>query len=295
MASQEYADILMAKHESPGSESILGSRQLEMSELETGQEQLDNVGKLKALYNDPRAQFLPPTHTEKSEALPLLDYLPQVDVRKGKGHPARTAGKLQEVFLHQKKIFSRDYGLPREEAQHAAVEAVRSIVCGYGDFLLNAIAQHNQLNDLKSTLDGVSPRLTLTEVAGTDHTGIPAFVRYFDLVMLMKSKHPVPGVDILSPIIDRTDERDEHGRAKQIHDQYTGPIRPDAVDHRIQDLASTLTVGSIRTSKGRGSYNLLDTAIINEVSRRKFWMKRLEESRNHLAARVTASAILDMA
>lgn len=284
----------MSKPDIHNRESLPESWQPALEGVESIPDQLDNVEKLRALYDDPRAQFLPATHTEKSEALPLLDYLPSIKPGQDKGHPARTAGKLQEVFIRQKNIFMKTYGLPKDEAVQAASEAIRSIVCSYGDFLLNAASQQQRLNQLKAAVDEVHPGLSLMEAAGEENLGIPAFVRYFDLRMLMQSKPPIPGIDTQSPIVDRYSERDENGRAKIIHDQYTIGTPPEPIKKRIDELATTLTIGSIRTSRGRGKYNLLDMAVINEANRKKFWTKRLEESRNHLAARSAAQTILSI-
>lgn len=254
---------------------------------------LDNRDKLRALGTDPRAGFLPTTHTEKTAALILLDYIDVPSERgafrpRHKGHPAKTAGQLQEVYRFHEKLHPDAPATGKAEAQRA----LRSIAFTFGDYLDNAITQKSALNQLKSAVDDRdNPGVTLAEVAGENLPGIAPLTRFFDLYELRRGTFPMLGFDPLKPRQVR-EGIDDPDRNKYIHDQYTGDEIDPAVAAHITQLAKTFTVGTVRTTILRGDHNLIDSAVIDQQKRINFWTGRLREARLHLAARPIADRVL---
>ncbi len=278
-----------------GEQSPSPKEQEPLFELPEGwqEDRLDNRDKLRALGYDPRAGFLPTTHTEKTAALTLLDYI-DVPSERGawrpphKGHPAKTAGQLQEVFRFHEKLHRDAPATGKEEGGRA----LRSIAFSFGDYLANAIAQKSALDKLKADVaDCPNPKVTLAEELGADHPGIAPLRRFFDLYELRKGTFPAIGFDPLKPRQVR-DGIDDPDRNKYVYDQYTGEDVDPVVAAHIAKLAETFKIGTVRTTILRGNFNLIDSAVIDQQKRINFWTGRLREARQHLAARPIADRVL---
>ncbi len=246
-------------------------------EFELGQEflpnqELDLMGKLRALARDQRAGFLPTTHEEKNHALAHLDYL---------DHPGKIARQLEEIRWHEEKRVGRK----TREGLNAGRRALASLTLEYGDYLTNSVAQIDPLSELWRAMRACpNPNVTLVEELGSNHTGFAPFVRYFDLNQIRQNGH-VPGISY-DPLRTRSNRQktEEEDRNKTIEDQYTAEEIDPQVATRIAWLTETTTIGSVRT--------LISEALTDQNRRKQFWTARLREARLHGAALPVADRIL---
>ncbi len=58
-------------------------------------------------------------------------------------------------------------------------------------------------------------------------------------------------------------------------------------------MASMLQVGALNKRQGRAHFTMTEEAIREQQFRINFWTARLRETRNHTAARKTATVILE--
>ena len=274
-----------------------GSLELNMSTIPS--DQLDTPTQLKALYADKRASFLPASHLEKGTAMRLLSYVRPLDQAAemhsaAQGHPAQTAGQLQEIFLHQLKPMLPD----RKAGEAAGKEALHSVVLEYGDFLTNALTHKEHLRLLdKAVAACPNPSVTLAEELGLDHPGLPGFARYYDLSEYRaKGRSPIPGYDPLHVIERRqglTDEDRQAGRNKYIEDEYTTGEKSTVISDRITELAQILHLGPLHLRRGRAQFTLTEEAVRDQQFRINFWTARLREAQKHGAARPAAKMVLE--
>lgn len=230
---------------------------------------LDSRQRLEALQNDPRAKFIPSTHTEKVTALSVLDAKSRLDVYR----------YFNETRRKQYKE-GRKNGMSDEKAKEYAQDAFRSRLHEVGDFLASATTDIIALEDLQSkTNDIVSPRLKLTESIGW-HPGYAPFVRYLDGVAMQSGKEF--SFSPLTPVEDRPAQNFD-GQHKIIDDPYTAPSHKtenvSQVQAHIQEVIAAETIGSLRSAVRLPEGNFitrLDKAIENQQNRQKFWLHVLE-------------------
>ena len=263
--------------------------EIDLSIAPQSPEQLDTVGKLRAVYDSEK--FIPTTHLEKNNALALLDYaLPT----KGQtnpgvhGHPAGAGGQLQEILLSKIKLHQTD----RQVGVAAGQEAIRSVVHSFGNFLANSVEQKAHLSRFSLDVSNATrPDLSVAETVGLHHPGLPAFIRFFDLSRYRKEgKIPVFGFDPLKTLVAR--KRPDQVGAKKVYDQYTNPEPLPEVVEQIQTMARLLQIGPLNMRQGRAQFTMTEEAIREQQFRINFWTARIREARNHRAAIKTADVIL---
>lgn len=259
-------------------------------------------GKLLALQRDRLAGFYPATHSEKNQAVDLLDY-----AHKRRDHKIMTQVRLQEIFQASKreevkKLQAAAHADDPEyqpqpiryrdtdpallaEAQEAGQMALRSLMVEWGDYLQNARQSHTGLHSLMEAVDDCpNPRAPLLDEVEADHPGIAPLVRFFDVTHIVQTGFDPDGAfDPLHTIEQRLDERDGF-RGKFVYDHYSAPTRDPAVEAHIAETAERTMIGALRT--------LGVEAVHDQEHRAAFWEARLTEARSHLAARPAADLAL---
>lgn len=258
---------------SPKSQQVAGQGEFDLGEEYLPNQELDLMGKMRALLRDPNAGFLPTSHDEKNHALAHLDYLER---------PGKIAHQLEEIRRHEENRVG--FGTPAGKS--AGRRALFSIAFEYGDYLANASSQMPKLHNLWIGIrDCPNPNVTLVEEFGVEHSGFAPFVRYFDLSQIPKKGH-VQGIsyDPLHTKPNRQKAYDED-RNKTVEDQYTADKIDPLVAARIAHVCETLTIGSARP--------IIEAALNDQNKRKIFWTARLRETRLHGAARPIADRVLN--
>lgn len=227
-------------------------------------ETLTDQERLQAISADPRAGFLPTTHTEKTTVLAYLDYMDNPD------YPLGVRNQTLEIGgYHHKK--ANKPGANWKVGRENAIQAAWSKTYELGDFLYDAHTQLGALKELQEEL--VNPKLTLCEAVGAEHIAYAALTRFIDLSRLRDKgekpsglpHHPLhPFRNESSPDLSEYDHKN-----KIIEDPYTHQkTDPEFVD-RIQKMPHTLTVKEARKP--------LNAAIDDAERRRLFMLGRLHE------------------
>ncbi len=232
-------------------------------------DQLDTQAKLKVLWEDELAGFLPATNHEKNQAVELLDYVGNPK------YPAGIGNRLQEIFLRQKNA----------EGPEMAKRALISIALEYGDYLINATDQAMALETLRAGIHNCpNPFVSLEEELGKGHLGFAPLVRFIDLSE-MRDKGYVSGAKF-SPMYSRSNRNNsDDTRNKTVDDPYTVPQPRKDVAKRIEAKAQELTIGDSR--------QLVVEALTDQQKRAAFWEARLRETRAHGAAWIIGRKILE--
>lgn len=235
--------------------------------------QLDTQEKLIALRDDPHAGFLPFSHKEKSQATEMLDYLGN-----RQAYPAGLGNRLQEIFLRNR----RDLG--EDEARRAMF----SLAYEYGDYALNAKQQHSRLQSLQNELneEHFKPGVSVAEDFPAGHLGLPAVIRFIDVLAVREKKtqntvyDPLKVSEVRS--IARNNEDDK--QHKKVGDRYTATDIPAEVQQRLDAFMEQTTIAQLRPVVGQ--------ALANEAQRLEFWTNRLRDTRSHGAAWIIGKQIL---
>lgn len=272
------------------------------------------LGRIRGVGRDDQAGFLPTTHTEKNNALELLDY--KSEHSNDRFMPQR---RLQEIFRHQVKLARKQKGetlrridIPElhdtegsgddsvdgwlseddfREAKEKGASAVRSIGVVWGDFLGNAVKSKKALRAIQAKVGATpNPSLSLVDQVTNGHPGIAPLVRYIDLLDVRDNGFPLTwGFDPMRTVVERTETADSPElRHKFVFDPYTQPNPEELVQERIEHTAERLTIGGLRS--------LVGEAIEDQVARGDFWASRLREMRDyHYAGRQAATVALQEA
>lgn len=228
-------------------------------------ETLESQGRLMAISADPRAGFLPTTHTEKTTVMAMLDYLDNPK------HPIGIRTQLLEFAgSHMKIANDPKYGVDWRVGKQRGIEAARSKTFELGDFLADADKQLEALKALQlAVYESDNPNVMLAEQIGSDHPAYVALARYKDLKML-RDKGVIEGLPY-SPLKPHRNEEDQdfEGKNKVIEDPYTRKDIDEAFAQRIVDLPISTTVGQSRS---------LITEVIEDTEKRSYFhAARLEE------------------
>lgn len=222
--------------------------------------------RIRAIYEDNRAGFLPYTHLEKNTVLTYLDYIDSPEYVRG------VSNQLLEVFHHQQK----KYGSGMKEGRRA----IESIVYEVGDFLTNARNSAQYLGELKELIEECpAPHAKIIDEAGNDHSGYLPLVRYIDSMEFLK-KGVTKGLlaDQHQTKEYRWAKGNEPGKHKIIEDQYTRDDPDELFKERVKTTIESLTIKQLR--------KIIEGACSNEDARVKFYearlidFKRLPESKN---------------
>ena len=198
--------------------------------------------------------FMPTSKTEINGAFGLLPFMET---------PGGAAKHLNEILLHQKKA--------RTDTPDAAV---RSVTREYAGYAAKARADGSNLVYLRqelADLDDASNLKTLQSVG--IQTGLPQFVRYYDLSRLAND-----GTVVVSPFTKRSD-----GKASAL-DPYTAPQPTKEMKLHMDKVAATTRVWDAR--------KVVEGMISDQHNRFGFWTARLREARAHTLAAPVATAAL---
>lgn len=258
----------------------------------TDEGQATLLGKMRGLHRDPQAGFLPTTHLEKNNAFELLDYAGEHCDEK-----FMPQYRLQEIFKHQIKLFRRSHGSENggklsdedyESATKAAQRSLLSVGTAWGDFLINAKESSQELAVVANAVnDCPNPKVVIAEEIDPHHAGVAALMRYIDLNRIREKGYTVTwGFDPMGTVTERVASKDSvEIRHTFTRDQYTNPHRKEIVTNRIEYLANTLTIGSLR--------KIVPKAQEDQDKRFSFWRGRVSEMyQYHLAGRPAAKLAL---
>lgn len=271
---------------------------------ETGKEYplLDTRERLQALFDDPRAGFLPTTNREKVMVFTYLDYLDNPD------YPLGITNQLFEVLIHQQRLDKIKPGDSPEVSQakrarqrnglHVGKRSLESITYEMGDFMESARHGLESLAELRTFLyEGHSPKVSLAEEVPLEEHGLRALIRYRDLARYRDKGELPHGVN--DPLrtkenrvrkeADRTVQ--DSGANKTVEDLYTRTTPDASMDAYVAACAEGMTIGQAR--------KIIDDAIADQQARYAFFRRELQnlvektpEART-LTIRQIASDILD--
>lgn len=219
-------------------------------------DRLDAAERLQAVYEDPRAGFLPKTSRELTRVMAWLDYLDNPDKELGIIH------QLREVFVRAQAPSGRGKPYRQRLGVRGGVRAIESIAWEVGDDLLEAASRLQAVVRLREAISqDQRPTLmlfdefsaknqpdgdeTLQEIFGGYALALASLVQYRDLVMFMENG-VVMGLDD-SPLMATEDPPRsvrpkwsvEPGKRKTIRNQYTRPdMQPEFKRHIIDSLRS---------------------------------------------------------
>lgn len=220
-------------------------------------EDLDKLNvpeRLRAVYEDPRAGFLPKNSRELTRVMSWLDYLDNPEKELG------IINQLREVFVRAQHPSRRGLPPQKRPGVKGGVRAIESIAWEVGDDLLEATARlhairdfsvkinQDQRPDLKlfyefSTKYQPAADDTLQDLFGENLLALESLVQYQDIVTYMKTG-AVPGLDA-SPLMATEDPPRsvrpkwsvEPGKRKAVLNQYTRrDTLPEYRQHIIQRL-----------------------------------------------------------
>lgn len=202
------------------------------------------------------AGFLPTTRGELTEAMSLLSF---------QEVPGGAAAHLNEILLHQKRSASVD---PQA--------AVRSVTNQYAGYARKARYDLTALTTLREELEeSTGNPLTSVKEAGAV-TGLGQLARYKDITSLAGArdpdKFPFP------PLYNGADNK------RNAFDPYTAAQPDPLARERIVTVAR-----AERLWHGRA---LVRGAIEDQQARFSFWVDRLQEARQHGAAKPVAAVAL---
>jgi hypothetical protein len=258
---------------------------------------LTTTEKLDAVMGDERASFMPVMSQEKNDAQELLDYLDPQQYRGG------VHERLIQIYDRQLKngraLKVRDPVIEGEkppqprrlsmaETIAQAKDAVRSKLYTYGDYLMNAQAEFNNLSVLYAAIiDEPNPAISLSEVlTEPEYEGIDprSFVRYMDLKYYHDLTPEQQGRRrTMVTLEDRSNPTEE--KHKTVEDRYTAADMPLVVQIYVESRLKELTVGDVRK-------NIVE-ATEDQYNREAFWRMVLGDVRytyRPLAQRVLSQA-----
>ena len=252
--------------------------------------------RLQAIYDDPRAGFLPTTHREKNTIMTYLDYLDNPE------YPLGVTNQLFEVFIHQQRLDkpkSTDSPEQRLEKRsrsrnglQMATRSMESITYELGDYLENARHSVAALRELKQFLgEPISPTVAIGEEVPFSEYGLRALIRYRDLARYRdKNELPKGLKDPLRTKEDRIRHESQRNAAdsgpnKTVEDLYTRNTPDTLTDVYLEEAAATMTIKQAR--------GLINEAISDQQVRFAFFERELRgiEERAPQARAVTVGDI----
>lgn len=205
--------------------------------------------------------FLPTTRDELNTATAVVAF---DDI------PGKTARHLNDVLQHQRKART---DMPEQ--------AVRSITAEFAGFAQRARSDHQGLANLQEDIRLLDyPFASLSEEIG-DNRAVRQLVRFVDLQAYTKSAgQESPGFDVLK----RAARVRGLESARTIIDVYSVDELDPAVKTHIDEVLAGITVGRSR--------ELVAKAVAEQQKRLEFWIKHLQQSRQHSLARPIAERAL---
>lgn len=234
-----------------------------------GLDTLSSTERLRAIYEDSRAGFLPTTHTEKTMVMAALDYLDNPQYRLGIRNQA-----LEIARFHKKK--GNDPTLPStwQEGREYGLQAAVSRTYEIGDFLMDAQRQLDDFRALQVMLyKPIRPTLTLQDAIGSYHDAYAGLTRFRDLEVLRhKGEEVATGLPHhpLHPYRNETADvlSGYPGKHKVLEDPYTRTDPEDEFAAKIAQFPEETTVHEARKLLGR--------AIDDAEKRRRFMLELLQ-------------------
>ncbi len=234
--------------------------------------------RLQAIYDDPRAGFMPTTNREKNTIMTYLDYLDNPE------YPLGVTNQLFEVFIHQQRLDkprSTDSPELRLEKRsrnrnglHMATRSMESITYELGDYLENARRSVASLTELRQFLsEPISPTIAIAEEVPTTEHGLRALIRYRDLARF-RDKNELP-TGLKDPLRTKEDRiRHESARTaadsgpnKTVEDLYTRSGTDTLTDAYLEEAAAAMTIKQAR--------RLINDAISDQRMRFAFYEREL--------------------
>ncbi len=279
-ATREYSELkrasLLATGSAPLPDTVF---QVEAHEPDDSEDQLDTPARQRAIYDDPRAGFLPHTNAEKNRVLAFLDYMDNPRYDYG------IVSQFDEIAIRREREF---YAANGHSARGVAGEqALVSITHELADYYENARDQIEAMKALQQQLaEPFAPTVTLLNLINQgeldmSEPGFAPLVRHIDHMELLRTNSArlsrfeyLP----LRTVPDRAAPRRE-GSSKAVEDRYTGNVNRSLANNpndspveraykaRIRKVAYNLTAKEAR--------ELLTGAIFLEQRRAYFMESRL--------------------
>lgn len=231
-----------------------------------------SVERILALRDAEWAGFLPTTNTEKNDGFKLLQAL---ETDKG------VYDFLMSIYYHTRK-FESQRADPKTgelvwtyyEAKQLARQAVISVIHEMGDKLLGSIAEYDDLEALKATVDETdNPSLTMEELQ-KEHGRKPnradaAIVRYIDTQSIYDHELDLP----ITPFTDREERpssRPLPGKNKTVMDPYTAAV---LLGH--DEMARGYVLGRMTEIKVRDMRGVIPEIMNEDMVRANYWLQVL--------------------
>lgn len=214
---------------------------------------LSTPEKLQVLLDDQRANFVPSTHREKTQASYLLDYLDNPHFRGG------VHDYLAEIYTHNKKL---------KHSRLAGSIAVRSVLYEFADYRTAARNDFQSLKQLETAITAApNPHLSLSEAIADENLDTECcvpFIRYIDVRGVTTGNYR----GAHDPLITKEYRRAPgHGRQKIVHDTYDVQDRDLFIATYLVERAETITIGESRV--------LIEPAVSSQEHREAFWTRIL--------------------
>jgi hypothetical protein len=236
---------------------------------------LDTLGRLRAVQEDPRSRFLPTSNLEKNMSITYLDYLDNPE------HPQGIINQLDEI----------QQAMQRDHEPRMGIRAVTSVVFAMEDFLTNAVVSINGLRKLEVALteeEILNPQLSVNTL-GLDSKyldGVLAIIRYIDQSEFVGSGE-IPKRIRFAPFrshADRDVEQADPLKNKTVEDPYMARVRAGVVDKYLANRVKNLPNFEVK--------QLIREAIEDQERRAAFWQSRLSDTQARTYAwRVGAKAL----
>lgn len=245
----------------------------------TDEDELTLKGRLQGIARDPRAGFLPTTHTEKNHIIYLLDKQHATDPDRLLpteilGRIAKAQGRtLVEQWRRNglTKLTTADHRTKFEKMR----QTKKSVVLEWTDFLTNAAYSLTGLRRVTEAIMDCNPNIRLVEEIGEndEHLADAALaIRYIDGSAIREFGYF--GDEDFDSFVTVTREVSNpvDDRRKYIYDEYSLAAearRPEAA-HHIDGAIEAITIGALREVSPR--------AIADQQQRYNFWENILEET-----------------
>lgn len=237
--------------------------------------ELDTLGRLRAVQEDPRSRFLPTSNLEKNMSITFLDYLDNPE------HPQGIVNQLDEI----------QQAMQRDHEPKMGIRAVTSVAFVMEDFLTNAVISINGLRELEVALieeEILNPQLSVNTL-GLDSKysdGVLAIIRYIDQSEYVGTGE-MPKRVRFAPFRshpNREDEQSDPLKNKTVEDPYMASTRTGVVDKYLANRVKNLPNFEVK--------QLIREAIEDQERRAAFWESRLRDTQARTYAwRVGAKAL----
>lgn len=198
--------------------------------------------RLLAIWEDPRAGYLPAHNREKNTILSWLDYFDNPT------HPLGIGNQLLEVLVSQQK----------RQTPLEGIRAMESITWEVGDTIADAARAHELMSILAEDLEDIAPGVVLAEIEGLDEEAIRYLLRFEAVEHFAKTGDHSGLADVLRVKEDRQVlGGSDPGKHKTVHSHFTAPEkeRPEETGDYIAQRISVLQAKEARTLLKRGIPN----------------------------------------